>query len=417
MAASDAVNTRRPARTRRPLIALLAADAISLTGSYFTLLAIPWFVLTTTGSAARSGLTAAIEALAVVVAGATSGPLVDRLGHVRASVLSDLGSALAVAAIPLMAETIGIDFWQLIVLVFAGTLLGTPGIGARRSLYAVAAEAGAVHLTRTNTAAATMNRAAGLVGPLLAGILIAATGAANVLWIDAASFLASALIVTIGVGRALPRPADESAEAMSYLKEMLSGLHFVRGDRVLAALLTGSALGSLLAEPIYTVVFPVYARETTGKATSLGVIFAGLAAGSLTGNALSFVFAHRLPRRTTIITGFAVRALAFWILVPVPSILVVAIVIGMAAIALEPVNPITTTVFQERVPETMRGRVFGPYIALSYALRAMGVATYGVLLQWIGLHHTLLLLAAVNFIVPLFFVLNPGLRDIEQTRD
>src|SRR5215217_1277764 len=76
--------------SRMPLCALLVADGISQTGNMLTMLAIPWFVLETTGSAARTGLTAAVEALAVVVAGFLGGALVDRLGHKRTSVVGDL---------------------------------------------------------------------------------------------------------------------------------------------------------------------------------------------------------------------------------------------------------------------------------------------------------------------------------------
>ena len=81
-------------RTRGPYLSLLAADGISQTGSALTFLAIPWFVLETTGSAARTGLTAAVEAVAVVVAGFLGGALVDRIGHKRTSVVSDLISAV-----------------------------------------------------------------------------------------------------------------------------------------------------------------------------------------------------------------------------------------------------------------------------------------------------------------------------------
>src|SRR5215213_846482 len=105
-------------RNRKPFIALLAADGISQTGNMLTMLAVPWFVLETTGSAAKTGLTAAIGAVAVVVAGVLGGALVDRLGHKRTSIISDLASGLTVALIPLLHLTIGLAFWQLLILMF-----------------------------------------------------------------------------------------------------------------------------------------------------------------------------------------------------------------------------------------------------------------------------------------------------------
>jgi MFS family permease len=75
--------------------------------------AIPWFVLQTTGSAAKTGLTGGAFLLAAVGAGVV-GPVVDRLGFKRASIVADLAGAVTVALIPLIYHTIGLIFWQLL---------------------------------------------------------------------------------------------------------------------------------------------------------------------------------------------------------------------------------------------------------------------------------------------------------------
>lgn len=402
--------------TRRPLVALLAADGISVTGSMLTALAVPWFVLVTTGSAARTGLTAALEAVAVVVAGFLGGPLVDRIGHRRASVLSDIGAGSAIALIPALAHAGVLAFWTLLVLVFAATLIAAPGVSARRGLYAVVARRAEVGLERTNTLAMTVIRAGGLLGPLLAGVLIAAVGATNVLWLDAATFLVSAALVAFGVP-AVPRehPAVGGGPR-AYGRQVLDGLRFLWSDRPIFWLEACSALGSLLAEPIYSVVLPVYARERFGSSTGLGVMFAALAAGSLVGNGLYFVFAPRLPRRATILVGFGGRALAFWLLIPLPPLAVVAGIIAVEAVLLEPVNPLWATVMQERVPAELQGRVFGAMRALGAAAGSVGLLAYGLLLDRIGLRDTLVVLAAVNLAVPLAFWLAPRLDPPAERR-
>src|SRR5919106_3048782 len=141
---------------RAPLYALFVADSISLVGNVVAQLAIPWFVLVTTGSAALTGLAVFFNFLPVVLAGFFGGVVVDRLGFRTTSVLADLASAGAVAAIPLLHSTVGIQLWQLLALVFVGALLDAPGATARAALFP-----DVVELART-----PIERAAGVRGAI-----------------------------------------------------------------------------------------------------------------------------------------------------------------------------------------------------------------------------------------------------------
>jgi MFS family permease len=83
-----------------PIISLLTANAISLVGNVLSAIAIPWFVLQTTGSATQTGITGIFTVLPVVLAGFLGGTLVDRLGYKRTSIIADLASGFTVALIP-----------------------------------------------------------------------------------------------------------------------------------------------------------------------------------------------------------------------------------------------------------------------------------------------------------------------------
>ncbi|MDQ3780323.1 MAG: MFS transporter [Chloroflexota bacterium] len=407
---------RGPGR-RVPLIALLSADGISAIGNELTALAVPWLVLETTGSAARAGLVVAVGTAAGLLGGLFGGAIVDRLGHKRASIIADLASGVTVALIPLIEARVGLAFWHLLTLVFLGALLDTPGMAARQSLFPDVARLARFRLDRTNTASQIVYRFAGLLGPLVAGLLIALLGPAPVLWVDAATFLLSAGLVALAVpGRAVARRVSPigTQPTTTYWGEIKEGLAFIRGDRVIVWLVAGFGLGNLLAEPVYAVVLPVYANQIFGSAFDLGIVFAGLAIGSLIGNGLFLALAPRLPPRATIVTGFAVRALSFWLLVPVPPLPVVSGSIVVNAIFLEPTNPVWMTIRQERVPAQMRGRVFGALTALGAGSRSLGIVTYGLLLEGIGLQSTLLVLAAVNVLPPLVLWLAPPLRDLKK---
>ncbi len=108
------------------LYALFTANAISLTGNVFSNIAIPWFVLQTTGSATQTGITGFFTILPVVIAGFFGGTIIDRLGYKRTSIIADIASGVTTALIPLLHFTIGMQFWQLMVLVFFGALLDMP---------------------------------------------------------------------------------------------------------------------------------------------------------------------------------------------------------------------------------------------------------------------------------------------------
>src|SRR5699024_266302 len=103
------------------LLALLAADGISAIGRAMSLLAIPWVVLVSTGSGTQPGVVSAAEGVALLVSVTTAGPWIARHGARRISVCSDLSTAVALAAIPVLLWTAGLP---LVVLVGLSFLVG-----------------------------------------------------------------------------------------------------------------------------------------------------------------------------------------------------------------------------------------------------------------------------------------------------
>ena len=394
------------------MIALLTASTVSNVGNNLTYIAIPWFVLITTGSAARTGITAVAGVLPLVLAGIFGGALVDRLGFKRVSILSDLASSVTVAAIPLLYRTVGIEFWQLLALVFLGSLLDSPGRTARVSLFPDLAGQAGVGLERANALSQGIERFTQVIGPPLAGVLIAVLGESDVLWLDAVSFIISAAIVAIAIpGRVA---ATAPTPRVSYRAELTAGFAFVRRDRVILAMLMTSAIGAVLAEPLYAVVLPVYAKQVFGSAVDLGLLYSALGFGSILGNVVFAMLGHRLPRYGTFLVGYGVRAATFWVLVGTPGLALLALSIIINATFLEPCNPLFMTIMQERVPAEMRGRVFGAFMALAAGAMPIGLLAYGFLLEGAGLRTTLWVLAGVNLLVPLSVALLPAWRAVDE---
>src|SRR5215211_2920104 len=223
-------------KNRFPIISLLTANAISLVGNVLSAIAIPWFVLQTTGSATQTGITGFFTVLPVVLAGFFGGTFVDRWGYKRTSIIADIASGVTTALIPLLYFTIGLEFWQLMVLVFLGALLDAPGSTARSALVPELAAMAQMPIERATSLIHIIERSARLVGAPLGGLLIALIGTENVLWLDAASFFISAGIVAVTIKAHQPVQPEEQQQTGKYFDELRAGLQFIYNDKLVLAI-------------------------------------------------------------------------------------------------------------------------------------------------------------------------------------
>ena len=401
-----------PARrkSRGPLAALLIASAISVTGNRMVLLAIPWFVLETTGSAIKTGITGFFTFLPIVLAGFL-GPVIDRMGLKRASIVADIASGLSVAMIPLLYQTVGLEFWQLLVLVFLGGLLDSPGETARSSLLPEAAQAAGTTLERATSWEDGVMRAAGLVGAPVAGVLIGIIGATSVLWIDAASFGVSAVLVFIGV----PRPIAARARIdATYWSDFREGFAFIRGRRLVMLVILTLAGANLLDAAIAAVVLPVYASEVFDSSVALGLILGALGGGAVVGSLAYGAWGKRFSRRWIYVMGFVLSAFQAWGYALFPGLVVVIIIAALVGLGIGPINPIVAAVLLEQVPSEMRGRVLGVVKAAAWMAVPLGVLIAGYLVDALGLRSTLLLIGGAYVFTLVSLAFHPAAADLER---
>ena len=397
------------AQNRVPFFALLSANAISWTGNIMAAVAVPWFVLQTTGSPVKTGLTAFFEALPVVIAAFFGGAIVDRLGHKRVSIIADIASGLAVALIPLLYSTIGLAFWQLLGLVFLSALFNIPGGTARGTLLPELIDRAGIRPERANSAYQAVPRLAILLGPPLAAVLIVAIGPSNVLWFDAATFAASAAIVGIGV-RVSSAPLRSSRP---YLAEVMEGVRFIRRDRLLLSIAIAYATSNFLDSAFFAVTLPVYVKETFGSPMNLGLILTASGAGALAGTIIVGAIGHRLPRRMTFIAAFLGVGIYCSVLATLPPLAVIVVVMAVGSLAAGPIDPIGMTIFQGRTPIALRGRVFGALTAIAKIAVPAGMLLGGFLIEHGGVRASIVVMAVGFLILALGLMFNPALRDMD----
>jgi hypothetical protein len=223
------------ANDQRPLTGFLGAVGVSTLGTRMSFLALPWLVLTTTGSATLTGVVAFAEMAPYVTVQALGGPLVDRLGAWRVSVGTDLLAALFMGLVPVLSAARLLPLPVLALLVAAAGSVRGAGDSARNVMVPGVREIADIPIERCSGLYDGVSRAASLVGLPLAGALVAVTSAVSVLAIDAGTFAVSALLVAALVPKRAQPPRDADG-AGPYLTALAEGFRYLRGDRLLMAI-------------------------------------------------------------------------------------------------------------------------------------------------------------------------------------
>jgi MFS family permease len=400
---------------RRPLYGWLAAEGISLIGTRVSMIALPFFVLTTTGSPEKTGLVAVAEMLPLVVLKVLGGPIIDRVGARRVALTCDWASLGVVGSIPFLHEAGVLSFPAFLGLVAVAGALRGPGDAAKYAMTPTLAATAGVPMERVTGLSSTVERTASMLGAVLAGGLVAAVGPANALIVDALSFGVAALLLTWAIpARARSAASDEEADPASYVERLREGWRFLRSDPVLIGITVMVALTNLIDVAWSAVLVPVWALEH-GGAGVVGLLFATFGGASALGSLLAAAKADRLPRYATylvcfLVTGFP-RFVVMAVDTPLWGILAVAVVAGFAAGFL---NPILGAVIYERVPEHLIGRVSSLSTACCFALMPLGGLVGGFLVGGAGVGVAMLVCGAAYFVVTMLPAVDPRWRELDK---
>jgi len=412
-----------PWSDRLGIPALVAATTISNLGNGITSLAIPWFVLVTTGSPARTGIAGALVVLANVMSSVIGGAAVDRLGHKQSSIISDLLSGITVAIIPTLHLLGVLEYWHLLALIFTGAIFDAPGSVARTALVPRLARRAKMPLERANSAMQFADQSSrSLLGPLAAGLLIGFVGAASVLYIDAATFILS--IAIIGLLVRIPARAAASAGADgptglpatddSFFESVREGFRYVLRDEFLLLIMPISLLLNFIFSPTVAVVLPVLARDVFDSSSALGLIIASFGAGSTIGTLFYGWKGHQFSRYWTFMVAMIGITFGFWLLAITTTVWLAAIALGLCGLVIGPTNVLALTIMQGRVPVEMLGRVFGLMFSFSAALAPLGVFLGGIFIELIGL-RAVMVASAVGITIAMLRVIM--VRDLVRQFD
>jgi MFS family permease len=355
--------------------ALLAAEIISSTGTQMTWLALPWFVLTTTGSPQRMTWVIIAEIVPLALFGLVGGAVADRLGSRTTMLVCDLARVPLMAAIPLLYELGRLPFWALLALVAATGVFIAPYFAVQRAIVPDLVGEDQTRLARTTAVFQAAQRMTIFLGPPIAGVLIATIGTAQLLYVDAATYLASFLLVAVFVPAARGDARAEPSDARS----VLSGVRFVVRDRLLRAWAVAFTFIDVAWQSLFATMPVLVVRHYDADPKVLGWILGALGAGAIAGAAAAYRLVERFDALLLASAALSCQMAAVWLLaVPAPwQVPSCAFFVGGFFMSI--VNSPTHALILLRTPRRLRAQVmsvFGTLLGVSapIALIAVGYA-------------------------------------------
>jgi len=402
-------------RTRFPLIFespsfrwLWLANLVSKLGEWMGFVALNLYVFDLTGSATALAGLLAVESIPALLIGPLAGVIVDRFSRRRVMIMGNLAAALIFALLPLVTS-----LWQIYVLALLSRVAVSFFEPAERSL--LPDLVGKDKVLAANSALSAVNYLALIVGPAIAGFLLAASSAAVAFWADAASFVVAILFISRISGE-LPRTRLEGQAMPSWFDDLKVGLQYAFNHRALRVLLVTTFVAAFAGAALVTIEV-VYVKDVlNGGDVGYGLLYSVAGIGAILGSAS----ATRLSRRFTL-TGLYVATvlltgLMFFPYANVQVLWFVILVAGLHTVPWVLGYILVDTMLQQWVADEVRGRIFSLIHTQRNAGQVLVAGLLAPLVDWWGPVTVLNLSGVVYTLVGIYAISRLGvLRREEET--
>jgi MFS transporter, DHA3 family, macrolide efflux protein len=392
--------------------ALWVGQLISLFGDRIHQIALAFLVLAVTNSAIAVAFVFVFASLPNLFLSPIAGTYVDRWDQKDVMVVSDLLRAATILIIPIAAVTSIFLVYPLIFLVTSISIFFRPARVAALPRIVRQDE-----LLTANSAMWVGETIADVIGYPLATVFVGFLGDALPLafWIDAATYGASAaLIASISVPP-LRDPSAPAPERLSVLADMKAGYQFLRHETVLLANTLQAAVAQLTIG-VLTVLTPLYARgivvgQPIDEKVAYGFLETAIGVGNLIGGFVIGAIGTRLARGKTVILGYTVWGACVALLALTGNLAIaLGLMFGSGVANMVFVIP-SQTMFQERTPPDMLGRVIGFRFALVFGSMTLAMALGGLLAEVAGAAPVIGVFGLLTMVAGLAGLLVPAVRN------
>jgi predicted MFS family arabinose efflux permease len=371
------------ALARRDFRLLWTGQLLSNLGSWLLFVAVPYRVYQLTGSPVATGLTF-VAALPGTVLSPVAGVLVDRWDRRRTMLAADLGRAVAI--LPLLLLHRPGQLWIVYTALVAESLLGQLFDPAAQALVPALVGRGR-ELTSANALLSVITAVSRLAGASLGGILFVAWGLEALVWLDAGTYMASALSLLLLKWR--PDPAGGSSRGGrtpgAAAIELVVGLRYVLASRPLRRLLLVTTAFVTANGAFTALLVPDVRLRLHATADALGLILAATGAGFLVGAPLGRALLPRAGMATTMTVSLLAAGVSFLVWFNTDR-LEVALVFATAAGAAAVIFVIgRRTHVQSLTHDSLLGRTSANFLGCEAAGTLAGTALGGVTAELAGL--------------------------------
>jgi MFS family permease len=347
---------------------LFLGQLISVSGVWMQSTAQGWLVLRLSDSSFWLGMVAAAASLPVLVLSLPAGALADRLPKRKLLLVTQTVMLVCSLALALLTYTGLVQVWHVLVLALAVGCASAFENPARQSF--TIELVGRTDLLNAIALDSMMFNGARVVGPALAGILVAQIGEAPLFFYNGISF--AAVLAGLLMMRLEPFRAPPPQDRVALLRE---GIAYIARDARVRLLMLQLALLCIFCLA-YIPLLPAFARDVLGgDASTLGLIASANAVGALLAACMIAVFGERLPRvrlRTAALLSYSICLAGFTLSTSLaPALLMIAAVGWCGIMALT----LSNTLLQVIIPDALRGRVMAVYV-----LMIMGISQLAGLL-------------------------------------
>ncbi len=378
-------------RRHRPFRLLFLATAGSAVGTYLAALALSVDIFDRTGSGRWLAVLLIADFLPIVVIGLLLGPLIDRLQRRRLMIVSDVVRLGVFAALPFVDEPIAIV-----------ALAGINGIAT--GFFRPAVWAGVPNLVAdeeledANSMLSTVEHLAWVLGPVAAGAMLAASGPSAAYWVNAVTFLGSALLVA-----RIPAQALQSEQSLSrgHWRDVRDGLGLVVRSRPLLTVLIVWNTAAIATAGV-NVAEVVFAKDELGAGNvGLGFLVAATGVGLVIGSFFSSVALGRFGMTKVYGGSLALMGIGFGAASASPTIAVAAVLAAVATVGNGAAIVCNQVLVQRGAPDKMRGRALAVLMSTYYATLGLAMAGAGILTDVAGARTTWALAGCVYLVAAL----------------